>query len=101
MQNPRDVQNSSDPEIRHQTYRISSPTWDSEQWNEKRAMGSTGIEPGPPEWKATALTTALAWSAINFTKIIEFIKYSQNGGIFIVDIGWTRVMKQYCLWLNI
>ena len=50
-------------------------------------MGSTGIEPGPPEWKATALTTALAWSAINFTKIIEFIKYSQNGGIFIVLVA--------------
>ena len=63
-----DIQDSSDAEIRHQTYRISSPSKEFLKSNEKRAQGSTGIEPGPPGWKVTALTTPLAHLAINFTK---------------------------------
>ena len=51
----RDVQDSSDAEIRHEIYRISSPAWDSDSGNEKRAVGSTGIEPGPPAWQSDIL----------------------------------------------
>ena len=56
----RDIHNGSDAKIRHQTYRISSPLEEFFKSIEKIDWGSTGIKPGPPGWKATALTTHLA-----------------------------------------
>ena len=49
---------SSDAENRHEIYRISSPARDSDIEIEKIALGSTGIEPGPPAWQSSALTIA-------------------------------------------
>ena len=84
---PSYVQGSSDAKFRHQTYRISSPARDFGNVNEKRAQGSTGIEPGPPAWQSSALTTHL--SQLGWQKCLNcgYIKLRQNCPNFILDMG--------------
>ena len=87
----RYVQDSSNAEIRHITYRISSPARDSEIFFKTKWLAWPGIELGisrTADGRSNHYTTP-AW--LIFSKKFGLIKVGQNGLHFILDSAWVRV----------